>query len=583
VVTPPAATASNQTAARRRAAPPKARLVVPLLLLTYYVLQCGWFVRTQSFTFDEPVHIVTGQDMWRHGRFELWNDHPPLGRLLCALPLVGSRWQVDVGGHFPEFRALAFHPDPEAMAWRGRVPSVLLGILLGVILWTTARRMFSEGAANFALAMFAFSPALIAHFSMVTTDGIGVLSIFATAVALVRWRRYCSRTSLLVLAVACGVLLLAKFYTPPMFVVAIIWVLISKPGGYAFNPLRWNWSRALLVGAIAFLLLWAGYFFHISHLSMRNGTMTATFPHREPIVKHMKTPVQFSIPVPAGEYLEGLRSVALHDHRGHQSFFMGRVSRKGGWKLYYPVVILLKWPTTVLVLFLALLLLAVRGHFRVPGDLLIMASFPAVYFLFAIRSHIDIGDRHVLPLYPFALLFVAGWWMLATDPARWSRAPQKIAPPGRVRILLVFLIAAVVLNACDALRYAPDYISYFSPFVDRAQSYKILSDSNLDWGQGLLALHSYQQSHPREKIYLSYFGSVEAPAYRLRTEFLAPRRQVSDATVVVSATQLTGQMNEDDPRAFRWVLEYPEREILNDSLHVFVVPEKQAQARGEKR
>ena len=36
------------------------RLAVPVLLLSYYVLQCGWFIRTQSFTFDEPVHIVTG-------------------------------------------------------------------------------------------------------------------------------------------------------------------------------------------------------------------------------------------------------------------------------------------------------------------------------------------------------------------------------------------------------------------------------------------------------------------------------------------------------------------------------------------
>jgi hypothetical protein len=108
--------------------------------------------------------------------------------------------------------------------------------------------------------------------------------------------------------------------------------------------------------------------------------------------------------------------------------------------------------------------------------------------------------------------------------------------------------------------------------VDRSQSYKILSDSNLDWGQGLLALRSYQQAHPKEKIYLSYFGSVEAPAYGLRTEFLAPGRRVSGATVVVSATQLTGQMNEDQPDAFRWVLKYPEKAILNDTLHVFQIP-----------
>ena len=557
------------------------RLAVPILLLSYYVLQCGWFIRTQSFTFDEPVHIVTGLNMWRHGRFEFWNDHPPLGRLLCTLPLIGDQWQVDVGGHFPEFRALAFHPDPEEMAWRGRMVSVALGVLLGALLWTTARRMFSEGAANFALALYAFSPAVVAHFSMITTDGIGVLSIFATAVQVARRRRNPSRGHTILLGIASGVLLLAKFYTPPMFLVALAWVLISKPVGFAWNPLRWNWGKAAAVCATAFVLVWGGYFFHVSRLTMRDGTLIATFPNRQPIIKHLRTPVNFSIPIPAGEYLEGLRSVALHNHRGHQAFFMGEFSRKGGWKLYYPVVILLKWPTTVLILFLTLLLLALRRHFRVPSDLLIMATFPAVFLGFAINSHIDIGDRHVLPLYPFALLFVAGWWQLAIHPREWARtrgtgARPPAITPWRQRALLVVLIAAVALNAADGLRYAPDYISYFTPFVAPSQSYKILSDSNLDWGEGLLALRRYQQDHPREKIYLSYFGSVEPPAYGLRTEFLEPGKRVSGATVVVSATQLTGQMHEEQPDAFRWVLRFREKTILNHSLHVFEIPGQRA-------
>jgi hypothetical protein len=579
-VTPATETPAKNEAAwfsRRSRAGARMGLVVPVLLLSYYVLQCGWFICTQSFTFDEPVHIVTGLDMWRQGRFELWNDHPPLGRLLCALPLIGSQWQVDVGGHFPEFRALGFDPDPERMAWRGRLVTVALGVLLGVLLWTTARRMFSAGAANFALALFAFSPAVVAHFSMTTTDGIGVLSIFATALQVVRWRRHPGRRETILLGVICGVLLLAKFYTPPMFLVATVWVLICKPTGFAWNPLRWNWGRAAAVWAIAFVLVWAGYFFHVSRLTMRDGTLTATFPNRQPIIKHLRTPMNFSIPIPAGEYLEGLRSVALHNHRGHQAFFMGTVSAKGGWKLYYPVVILLKWPTTVLVLFLSLLLLALRRRLRVPTELLIMATFPAVFLAFAIKSHIDIGDRHVLPVYPFALLFVAGWWQLANTPREWARragtaAKPVVVAPWRQRTLLALLVAAVALNAADGLRYAPDYISYFTPFVAPGESYKILSDSNLDWGEGLLALRGYERDHPREKIYLSYFGSVEGPAYGLRAEFLEPGKRVSGATVVVSATQLTGQMMGDKPDAFRWVLRFPEKEILNHSLHVFVVP-----------
>jgi 4-amino-4-deoxy-L-arabinose transferase-like glycosyltransferase len=437
---------------------------------------------------------------------------------------------------------------------------VLLGIILALVLWTTTRRLFSPKAANLGLALFAFSPALIAHYSLITTDGIGVLMIFATAVQLLRWRHKPSPGQTAFLGVVLGLLLLAKFYTPPMFLVALAWVLVLKPERIAFHPQRWNWGKAAAVCGIAFVVLWAGYFFHVSHLTMRDGTFIATFPHRAPIIKRMRTPVNFSIPVPAGEYLEGLRNVAFHNHRGHQSFFLGKDSHHGGWKLYYPTSMLLKWPTVVVLLLLASLALAARRRIDVPRDLLIMASFPAVYFVFAIFSHIDIGDRHILPIYPFVLLFVAGaCWQLAR----------------RSRLALILVLLALALNAADALRYAPDYLSYFTPFVPPSQSYKFLSDSNLDWGQGLLALRRYQQAHPREKIYLAYFGSVDPAAYGLKVEKLAEDQRVSGATVVLSATQITGQMLENFD-AYHWVLRYPEVAILNHTLHVFRIPPQPA-------
>lgn len=532
------------------------RCWIPAILLVVYVAQCAWFIRTQSFTFDEPVHIVTGLEMWRYGRIQDWNDHPPLQRLLCTLPLIGQKWQVDVKGHFPEFTALAFHPGPQQMADRGRAVSVVLGIILALVLWTTTRRLYSEQAANLALGLFAFSPALIAHYSLITTDGVGVLMIFATAVQLLRWRHNPTRGQTALLGVVMGLLLLAKFYTPPMFIVALGWLLLLKPEKIAFHPFRWNWRAAVAVCAIAFMVLWAGYFFHVSHLTMRDGTFIATFPHREPIIKKMRTPVNFSIPVPAGEYLEGLRNVAFHNHRGHQAFFLGTASLKGGWRLYYPAVVVLKWPTVVVLLFLVALLLAATRRISIPRDFLIMASFPAVYFVFAIFSHIDIGDRHVLPIYPFVLLFVAGGcWQLAR----------------RSRTALVLVVIALALNAADALRYAPDYLSYFTPFVPPSQTYKLLSDSNLDWGQGLLALRRYEAAHPQEKIYLAYFGSVDPGAYGLRARLLPEDQRVSGATVVVSATELTGQML-DNFNDYHWVLQYPQKAILNHSLHVFQIP-----------
>src|ERR1700747_3801358 len=80
------------------------RALYPALLLTLYVAHCAWFIRTQSLTYDEPVHIAEGLNAWRYGRFEQYNDHPPLARLWCSLPLLDQKWQVDVEPLFDSFR-----------------------------------------------------------------------------------------------------------------------------------------------------------------------------------------------------------------------------------------------------------------------------------------------------------------------------------------------------------------------------------------------------------------------------------------------------------------------------------------------
>ena len=84
----PAANAADNT----RLSTPRRRSfisrVLPVLLLTAYIAQCAWFIRTQSLTYDEPVDIAGGLDAWRNQRFELWNDHTPLARLICTLPIA---------------------------------------------------------------------------------------------------------------------------------------------------------------------------------------------------------------------------------------------------------------------------------------------------------------------------------------------------------------------------------------------------------------------------------------------------------------------------------------------------------------
>ncbi len=110
---------------------------------------------------------------------------------------------------------------------------------------------------------------------------------------------------------------------------------------------------------------------------------------------------------------------------------------------------------------------------KFPTDLLIFSLFPGLYFFIAIFSKVDLGERHILLVYPFALLFVASVWHYAREKrARSPGAPER---------------PWCWVNVVDTLRYAPGYLSYFTPFVNPATSWKLLSDSNLDWGQGLSA------------------------------------------------------------------------------------------------
>lgn len=535
--------------ARRRNLHPRA--AIPFVLLSLFALQSLWFIQAQSLTYDEPAHIIAGVDAWRHGRFEHWNDHPPLGRLWLTLPIarIDSQyaWRELPSG----YRVEAMQPGPEEIALRTRPMNTLLGIALGVTLWFATRRLFSEGAANVALALFAFTPSLIAHFSVVTTDGIGALFIFLAASQLVRWRHRPNWPQTSLMGLVLGGMLLAKFYSPPLVLLALALMLILKPEGVSRRPSQLNWKPMLAALALALVTLWSGYFFHISHLKVGEGKVVASFPNRGEKTWATRSNAHISTFLPAGEFFEGLREVAFSNKHGRPAWFLGNIYPKGGIKSYYPTAIVLKWPMILLALFLASFLMGVHRVCRASGDLLAMCSFAVVFLFFAIQSKYDIGERHILPLYPFALL-IAG--------AIWERVKAR---RGAIVVLLVLL----VFNAADALRAAPDYLTYFNILVKPANSWRYLTDSNLDWGQGLIALRDYELKHPDENLRLAYFGSVNPALYGVKALPLAPEERVT-GKAVVGASALSGQVL-PDPNSYRWLLNYTPNQMIDRSMFVY--------------
>jgi len=546
-------------------------VILPAILLLAYVAQCAWFIRTQSLTFDEPIDILSGLEQWRTGQYsggQGMNDNPPLARLLCTLPAMNSRFQVgdktapnieSVAWHNSDFDSFAgLGPNPEVLAWHTRPVDAMLGVVLGLLLWLAARSLYSVSAANFVLALFSFSPALIAHFSLAaTSDGVVTLMLFATVFQLYRWYRDRSWPQTVLLGLVLGGLLLTKASSLPFFVLVIGLMLVLNPDSISIYPAEWNWRKALTALLISFLIVWGAYRFHVSRITLAtSGIQTRVdVPNRaEPILHRSPRTLHISVPVPAFEFLQGLAFQFRHNEGGgHYGYFLGR-SYRGGSKLYFPVVILLKWPIIVLLLFACAVGLMFSGRIALPRAFALWAIFPMLYFMLATLAKLNLGERYILPIYPFVLLLCGSLWQFTK---------------GR-RVVLVLLLLALVVHVGDVLRYAPDYLSYFNPSISAASSYKFLSDSNVDWGEGLIALRHYQEAHQNVPIHLAYFGSVAPATYGIRATPVMPNERVS-GTVIVSANFLTGQTL-PDPNGYRWVLQYPRKSILNHSLYVFEVP-----------
>jgi hypothetical protein len=523
------------------------RLLLPAILLIIFVAQCLWFIQTQSFSLDEPGHIAAGLATWKYGRFVMQNDNPPLARKIASAPLQFLT-HVDVDNLQRTSNAMPPGLEP-VHRWYSRLPIVGLGLILAITLWLVVARLFSEAAAAFALGLFAFSAPMIAHFSLGTTDGAGVLTFFLATIAFAAWVNSQTWRNACILGIAVGMMLIAKFYAAPITVVLI--------GLMCFEAARQKRATAIkhaaVVGAIAFLIVCFGYNLHIARFHFANGIMDAHFQHRE---QDWVAPVpfksSFTLYVPGGDYLDGLARVYRTNKAWHNSYLLGATAQNG-FPAYHLFAILFKWPTLVLLLSGSGLVLMLRPKIQLSRGAWLAAVLPLVFFLLALTAQLQIGDRHDLPIYPFLLILAGATW-------HYFRQSPKI---------LAVLVLLAVANAVDLSRYAPDYLSYFTPLVRPTQTWRYLGDSNIDWGQGMIALKKYQDAHPSEKLYVRTFGGVDPSFYGVRSE----RFEVNErphGTVVVTAIDMAGY-DLGDRNAMQWLWQYPMKAYLDHTLFVFQV------------
>jgi len=455
------------------------------LLLILFAAQTALGSPANSAAFDEEYHLAAGYAYLRTGDPRLATEHPPLVNLWNALPLVfltpklpldHPAWHNSMPDDFGDaFLWQANLDQAVRIVLLGRLPIMALGMLLGTVVFCWTRSLFGANAALLALALFALDPNLIAHSRLSTTD-LGLAATMTIAMwRLWVWLEKPTQWNLILAGVTAGAAITTKFsglMLGPMFILATL----IHPTLQKRAVLR-RLLRLIVIGLIALMVIWVVYGFEI-----RDS-------------------------LPAATYWRGLIKMYAEYSQGYPTFLSGQVSRTGWW-YYFPVAFALKTPLPTLIL----LIIGVAAGFTQRTWKRASAALipPGLSMLAALFSPLAIGYRHILPILPFVLI-------IAGNAANLKSPVSNGVLHVTYSLLRPISFLLLAWSTIGTISIFPHHLSYFNELAGGASNgYKILVDSNLDWGQDLPALKTWMDTHGIDRVNLSYFGTALPGAYGVR-------------------------------------------------------------------
>jgi len=454
-----------------------------------------------SHTSDEPAHVACGIEWLANGVYTWEPQHPPLARVAVALGpyLIGARPantpRVDIYSMTTEGVAILFrgnhYDETVTLARLGVLPFFWIACL--VVYWW-GLRYYGAAVAVVALFLFSFVPPVLAHAGLATTDMPLTAFLSAAFLSGAIWISRPSWRNGALFGACTGLAMISKFstlvYFPAAIAAALVcFYLIERP---RLSDLVAAARRALpsfgLAVFTACVLIWAIYRFSFG-------------------------PTSFGIRLPAPELYAGVQQVMKHNAEGHPSYLLGQIMRNGVW-YYFPLLLSIKTPIGFLLLLGFGLTLALRKFGRDRQAWLSLA-YSAGILLVALFSHINIGVRHVLPIYTgFALLTAIGivYLLEAARNMKWITAAVGIP-------ILWFAGASLLCH--------PDYLPYFNEFAgDHPEN--IVVDSDLDWGQDMKRLAKrLNQAHADSVAMIPFLrelpqGAFGLPPMQTRIDALNP-------------------------------------------------------------
>jgi len=488
-------------------APSKLPTAFVILGLALFPAFCLWAMRANSVCYDERTHLQSGLAHLTRGA--LYTQRPaPLDPLAAATSAWNAAWVClrtgDPRGELYFFSRAQTLAAREANLW--------MGLAIGAALVVVSVRLWGPWGGALTAVSYAFTPAFIAHASILSTDlHAAALSLL---VVLILWRAIHRPTPVtgallgvaLALALACKLLLVILI---PIIGMALIYRKHFIGGDAGAPRIQWT-TWGVFVSALVVACFVAAWGIHQwSQLGDPRSPWGVSLSRWGAIV-------QTATELRGGNRLR---------------YFNGELGRHS-W-LFMPVALLVKTPLPLLAL--ATLSIAAgllerrsprngdapaggsaplqpvtgetnpspddelgaverpKARDRRPAPLAFAAMASAIYLIGVELSKTQLGSRHALPAMLFLPLAIGG----LAGRRLWRRRGFRAAG-----------VAGLVWLAVGTARVMPFPIANFNELAGGPNGgHRWLVDSDLDWGQGLHALKRWQDGRPETRpLLLAYFG-----------------------------------------------------------------------------
>lgn len=461
-----------------------AKWVVPALALSVFLCLAVSSAMQKSATWDETHYLGLGAHIAKNLQWDVPSVllHPPLPYYLNSIPFLvfpidhscfvkGKSDDILSGVHRGRCLLSGVDPAGDELLFWARLPTILLGALLGLFVYRWASDLYGTAGGTFSLLLYCLEPNILAHSRLITPDF--PLAAFGFICVYYFWRM--SRTACWKDTVLCGLFLglaLLSKYVGLMWVAILtaLSVLASlyRPQGPPLAAAgHWKRGPVVQLGIIVILaaaVLLAGYGFRVSN------------------------------------YLAGLD---IQRHIAEQfppAFLNGEVSREGGWWYYHATAFFMKSTIPSLAMIAGLCVLWRRIRPVGGFDALCLLLPVMIFFVaFSFVLKVNLGLRYVLPTFPFLMVLSGGLTLFRT---------RKKSFQG------LLLLPLLLWHLYEGFSTHPHYLAYFNQFAGGPEKgYRHLVDSNLDWGQDLKGLKVYMDAKGIAKVKLSYFGTADPAQY----------------------------------------------------------------------